>query len=389
MVAQLEPLFASESFVQKWKTTIENWRKEESEIASGVQWNSQLAMAMIDGSGENDSLLVRGNHLNPSVKVPRRNLEAFGGSDRIVESQGSGRLQLAEELISKNNPLVARVAVNRLWHHLTGRGIVPTTDDFGHLGLRPTHPELLDYLASQLIKKDWSIKEMIREIVMSETYRRSSVATPDSMTRDPSNQWLSHARVRRLESEAIRDTLLAVTNQIDLQIGGPSVPVHLTDFLQGRGRPGTSGPMDSAGRRSIYIAVRRNFLVPMLTTFDTPVPFSSMGRRNVSNVPAQSLILLNDPFVHELASRWGKEVSLWPVDDSQKIERMYRTTLSRLPSPTELQTALAFIQGTSEGNDGGNNGSGGTQAKSIEPPEVRWSELAHVLFNTKELIFRF
>jgi hypothetical protein len=160
-----------------------------------------------------------------------------------------------------------------------------------------------------------------------------------------------------------------VSGRLDRTVGGPSVPVHLTPFMVGRGRPVLSGPLDGAGRRSLYVSVRRNFLTPMFTAFDYPTPFSTMGRRSVSNVPAQALTMLNNPLVLEQARRWGKGTLAEPGRSAtERLERMYAASLGRPPSPREREQALAFVRDA------------GDEARA-------WSELAHVLFNLKEFIY--
>ncbi|MCY3007829.1 MAG: PSD1 and planctomycete cytochrome C domain-containing protein [Planctomycetota bacterium] len=355
------------------------WAKQSSEsdaqLAKAVDWHSQLALAMRDGDGINDSILIRGNPSKPGAEVPRRNLTALGGKQKVYQGPGSGRLELAEQLVQQDNPLVARVIVNRLWHHLMGRGIVPTTDDFGVLGTRPTHPELLDELAEELIESGWSLKSMIKTVCLSSVYQQDSKPSTESREKDPDNQWLSHARVRRLESESIRDTLLAISGQLDNRATSadvPSIPVHLTEFLEGRGRPGRNGPLDGAGKRSLYLEVRRNFLNPMMSTFDTPSPFSSMGRRNVSNVPAQSLILLNDPLVHQLAERWSDRILQEQPSDTERIRTMWLTAFSREPTPLELELMDRFVH-----------------SQDFTSPKEAYRSLAHMLMNNKEAIYRF
>jgi hypothetical protein len=350
-------------------------KKIDAEFAKKVTWHSPLALAMRDADGINDTLLIRGNHLKPGAEVPRRNLTALGGKQNEFHGIGSGRLALAQQWIDPSNPLVARVAVNRLWHHLLGRGIVPTTDDFGVLGIRPTHPELLDALAEELVESGWSIKTMIRSICLSSVYRQDSRPSQLARDKDPDNVWLSHARVRRLESESIRDTLLAISGQLDHRSTSaeiPSIPVHLTEFLEGRGRPGRNGPLDGAGKRSLYLEVRRNFLNPMMLTFDTPNPFSSMGRRNVSNVPAQSLILLNDPLVHQLADRWADRILVDQASDESRIRRMWIEAFSREPTSMEMELMGRFVH-----------------SQDFASPKDAYRSLAHMLMNNKEAIFRF
>jgi hypothetical protein len=182
--------------------------------------------------------------------------------------------------------------------------------------------------------------------------------------------------LKRLEGEAIRDAMLAVSGRLDSAMYGPSVPIFLTPFMQGRGRPKESGSLDGGGRRSIYIGVRRNFLSPMMTAFDTPVPFTTMGRRHVSNVPTQALILMNDPFVAEQARLWAKDVlSDKSISWEGRIRRMYAAAFGREPATPESTKAVAFLA---------------DQAKEygclVDDDRV-WADLAHVLFNSKAFVF--
>lgn len=360
-----------DSLVKAFEQKKQAWRDHSSRLAAKTPWESHVTMAMIEGSGEDHPLLIRGNHENTGNLVPRHFL-------RALESQtehAKNRLDLAERLLEPSNPFVSRVYINRLWHHMMGRGIVPTTDDFGVQGQPPTHPELLDYLAARLIEGDWSTKNAIRQIVLSHGYRQSSQDSAEALQIDPDNRWLARARVRRLEAESIRDTLLSIAGRLDSSLKPGSVPVHLTDFLQGRGRPPKSGPSDGDGRRSIYGMVRRNFLAPMMTTFDTPNPFSAMGRRNVSSVPAQSLMLLNDPLVHDLARLWSERVFREPyATDAERIQSMYWTAFARAASPREVELSTQFLE---------------QWKRDGMTPQQALQQLAHVLMNRKELLLRF
>ncbi len=345
----------------------EAWRVAEKKLQGEVVAVSRLAPAMQDGTGLDEHVFVRGSPRAAGALVPRRYLEALAG-DTSLSSTGSGRLELARQMADpERTPLVARVIVNRLWHHLFGRGIVPTVDDFGVMGQAPTHPELLDHLARRLIKEKWSLKKLIRAMVLSRTYRQASAETAASKA-DPENRLWHRTMLRRLPGEAIRDTILAVSGRLDATMHGPSVPVHLTSFLEGRGRP-ASGPIDGDGRRSIYLGVRRNFLSPFLLAFDTPSPFSTVGRRSVSNVPAQSLILLNDPFVQQMARRWAKTILATPAAATTRVQRMYLAAFGRYPTAEESKACVEFI------------------AAAGKDEFDAWADLAHSLMNVKEFVF--
>lgn len=357
----------------------QQWAAARQSLEQQVQRKSQAAMAMLDGTGEDDHILIRGNSSKPGKREPRHFLTAISGDKPLAAGPGSGRMELAEIINSPNNPLTARVLVNRVWHHLMGRGIVPTTDDFGVLGQRPTHPELLDHLATRFLADSRSLKRLIRYIVLSRTYQMSSHADPAAVASDPKNLLWHHRWPKRLEGETIRDAMLALSGQLDDTMFGEPVPIHLTAFMDGRGRPGVNGPLDGNGRRSIYISVRRNFLSPFMLTFDTPVPFSTMGRRNVSNVPAQALILMNDPLVVQQAHRWAERtIKLFPIDQDKntsqiRIDWMYQSAFARQPTVRESELALQFL--------------GTADVSTTHDDVAKWADLAHALINTKEFIF--
>ncbi len=330
------------------------------------------AMALADGTAENEHVFIRGSHKTLGEEVPRRFLEVLGGTRHAPPEQGSGRLELARQMVSADNPLLPRVMVNRLWHHHFGAGIVRSPDDFGVMGQPPTHPELLDFLAAEFQREGWSLKQMHRLMVLSSTYRMSSRLQPEADSVDPQNKLCHRMTVRRLEAECIRDAILAVSGRADATLYGPSVMPYLTSYMTGRGRPAASGPLDGDGRRIIYLAVRRNFLSPTFLAFDYPIPFTTIGRRSVSNVPAQALTMLNNPFVVQQAGLWAARVLGRPDrTTAQRVRDMYATGLAREPDDAEQRAALAFL-GQLDG------GPGDPQA---------WADFAHVLFNVKEFIF--
>jgi cytochrome c551/c552 len=349
------------------------------ERAAHAIQSAARAPAFVDSEGLDEHVFIRGNPRQPGERVARRYLEALGGLDHPIET-GSGRDRVAELVASADNPLTARVWVNRVWHHLFGRGLVPTVDDFGVLGEAPSHPELLDWLAHWFVGEgQWSTKRLIRMLVTSSVWRQSAHGTDAGDALDPANVLLHRWTVRRLEGEAIRDGILAVSGRLDLTPYGPSVPVHLTDFMTGRGRPDQSGPLDGSGRRSVYLEVRRNFVPPMMLAFDTPQAAQTFGRRARSNVPAQALILMNDPFVRHQADLWADHMlECCGPDPAERIDWLYAQAFQRRPTDEEQLVARDFLRSASITPSSDN---------SEAIPGSAWADLCHVLFNTKEFIF--
>jgi hypothetical protein len=341
-----------------------------------------MVPAMADGNGVNEHVFLRGSYKTPGDLVPRQFLSALANEKSNPFKNGSGRLELARCVIDSSNPLLSRVMVNRVWLHLFGRGIVSTPDDFGALGQPPTHPELLDWLANWYrTEADFSTKKLIRLLVTSSAYRMSSQpADALAEEKDAGNLLLHRMPVRRLEGEVIRDSMLTVSGRLEDTMFGSSVPTYLTEFMEGRGRPAASGPIDGAGRRSIYLEIRRNFISPMMRTFDTPVPFTTIGRRTISNVPAQSLILLNDPFVLGQAQIWAHRMLAGTnATPGQHIAQMYLLAFGRQPSEREVAEALTFLKQQGELY--------GQAPPACWQDEKVWSDLCHVLFNVKEFVF--
>jgi hypothetical protein len=319
------------------------------------------APGVYDMAGQDAPLLERGDHKRPKAPVPRGYLEVLGKGP--FRSSGSGRLELAEQIASAENPLTARVMANRIWYWVYGVGIVPTVDNFGRMGEKPTHPELLEYLAHRLVEKGWSLKEMLRFLAGTETFRAGSRAAAVAGEVDPANQWLSHMRVRRLEAESIRDSLLQVSGRLADTLGGPSV-----------------GEGDMT-RRSVYHQVRRALPNAFLATFDAPIPFTTFGRRDVTNVPAQSLTLLNGPFATRCASDWAARLLKTAPDapPEARIETMFLSALARPPRPEETRALLDCLNQIRGANPGASG------AGKVE--NAAWSHLAHILFNLKEFIY--
>ncbi len=284
------------------------------------------APGVFERKGIDQAVFVRGDHKQPGELVPRRFLEVLDSTPYSTE--GSGRLEFARDLVDEKNPFTARVVVNRICYQLFGEGIVSSVDNFGRLGEKPSHPELLDFLADRFRNEQgWSFKSLIRDLVLSETWRQAGGLSMEAKEQDPGNRLLSSFPLRRLEAEAIRDSLLSVSGQLVRELYGPPV--------------GGGG-----ARRSIYLEVERNHLEPLLTTFDFPVPASTVGKRDATNVPAQSLTLLNDQFVAEQAGNLAAALKGELPDgysDEQGIAWLFRTTLNRQPTENELAGATSFL----------------------------------------------
>ena len=352
-------------------------------MRADVKLVSATAPAILDGNGIDQHVLLKGSAARRGQVSPRRFLEAIDGpSQPAWPNHSSGRRELADRVLDPANPLTTRVIVNRIWHHLFGRGLVPTTDNFGKLGEAAADPvaqALLDTLAVRFREEGWSIKRLVREIVTSSAWRMTGSRDPRAVEKDPLNLLLHHAPLRRLEGEAVRDKILAVSGRLDRTVGGPSVEVFITPFHDGRGKP-QSGPLDGAGRRSIYTKIRRNFLPSFLLAFDMPVPFQAMGRRNVTNVPAQSLALMNDPFVTEQAVLWARKTLRDELRAAEaRIDGMYREAFARGPTAEEREAAVGFLLSQAAQH--------GVSFADQPRHEATWADLAHALINTKEFIF--
>jgi hypothetical protein len=289
---------------------------------------------LVDGAKPYDPVVfLRGAPGNPGPRVDRRFIEILSPNKKPVAFRhGSGRREMAEAIANRDNPLTARVWVNRVWGHLFGSGIVDTPSDFGVRGTPPTHPELLDYLACELMDNGWSTKRLIRRIVLSATYRESSQSRPECVAVDPENKLLWRANRRRLDLEALRDSLIAVAGRLDEKMGGPSVSL-------------TGAPFST--RRSVYGFIERQNLPAFFRTFDFANPNTHTPERPQTTTPQQALFLMNSPFAIEqatfLAERSEAQGPNAAANRVRRINRLFRLTLGREPALDELTDALDFI----------------------------------------------
>jgi hypothetical protein len=340
------------------------------------------------GPGIDQPIFTRGDCMKPGEKTPRRFVEVLARDP--LKPTGSGRLELANAIASPDNPLTARVMVNRVWHHLFGTGLVRTVDDFGHVGELPSHPELLDYLAHQFAGSPevsaanprdggmaWSMKKLIRAIVLTRAFRQSHQPSPADIEADPENRLLSRYPARRMEAEAIRDSLLAVSGRLDRTLYGPSIPAYRDKEYADRRL--FKGPLDGNGRRSIYIKVTLMEAPKFLEVFNFPGGKVCQGRRDVTNTPAQALAMLNDPFVHGQAEVWAKRLIERKGDTVEtRVAAMFRTALGREPRPAERDRLVKFVTQTAEAHR--------VEPKDVLTSEPIWRDVAHAVFNLQEFI---
>ena len=311
------------------------------------------AYAVSEGTPANARVHNRGEPGDLGDEVPRGFLTAVGGGP-IAEPKGSGRLELADWLASPTNPLTARVMVNRIWLHHFGKGIVATPNDFGRQGSPPSHPELLDWLASRFIEDGWSVKAMHRRILKSSAYRMSSSDDAANRAIDPAGDYLWRFRRRRLDAESLRDSMLAVSGELDRSMGGPHPfpPEKTWKFTQ---HNQFSARYDT-NRRSIYLMTPRLQRHPFLALFDGPDPNASTGRRGESTTPIQALFAMNDPFVRERAAAFSRRMQDAGSNDDDRIRAAFRVGLSRDPDRGEVEDVKAALAVFRESAGAGDSG---------------------------------
>jgi hypothetical protein len=347
------------------------------------------AFAMADGPTPSDMpIYIRGNPYATSTIVPRGTLRVASWEPfPPIPTGQSGRLQLAHWLADKRNPLTARVAVNRIWQKLFNTGIVPSVDYFGTRGELPTHPELLDHLASRFMANHWSQKQLLRALVLSRTYRLSSANLPESNKLDPTNKTYWRMNRQRLDAEAIRDSLLAISGELARDSGGPALVLENPENCGSLSLKGVNPPNYKHAKprekqefeRTIYLPVFRNGLSPsdkLRAVFDFIDPATTAGQRTQTVVPTQSLFLLNNALVRKRASTLASQLLANPVEDSARIQSLWLKVLNRPVTTTEQTDAVGFLQSLREASGNKPN------------PTADWTELCHSLLSSNEFVFR-
>jgi len=310
------------------------------------------AMGVIDGTINDTEIHLRGSHLTLGNTVPRRFPRVIAGDDQPpFPTEHSGRLEFANWLTSGKHPLTARVMVNRIWHWHFGTGLVPTVDNFGLQGAKPTHPELLNWLATRFVEQGWSIKAMHRQIMLSEAYQRSSGYDAKNAEIDPGNQFYWKYNIRRLEAESIRDALLSVSGTLDRTMGGNLLKVKNRDYLFNHTSEDKSTYHDIR-RRSIYVPVIRNHLYDLFQLFDYTDASVLNGNRESSTIAPQALMLMNSELITDLTTVMSNELINNYDDTDDRIQELFLRTYGREPSVNERLRVVQFIEKFSKLNAG-------------------------------------
>jgi mono/diheme cytochrome c family protein len=323
---ELEPRFEASA-----RETLKSLRQNAEELRATMPPAPEYAMVLEDAKEPaNPHVFLRGNPRNRGDEVPRQFLLILAGDHRQPFQHGSGRLELAQAIASPANPLTARVMVNRIWLHHFGEGLVRTPSDFGMRSEPPTLPELLDYLAARFVESGWSIKQMQRLIMLSSTYQMSSDGDPRGRQLDPENRLLWHMNRRRLELEPLRDSMLAVSGELNLKMGGPAVEITQPPY---------------SPRRTVYGFIDRQNLQGLFRTFDFASPDTTNAQRHETTVPQQALFMMNSPFVVDQARHIAARSDIAGLQEpDRRIRYLYRLLFGRLPTSTEVSLGQRFLQ---------------------------------------------
>ncbi|MDE0123706.1 MAG: DUF1553 domain-containing protein [Bryobacterales bacterium] len=366
-------------------------RSEAGRILHYVKPEPPMALALADDPEPEDAHIRLGGNphslgdkvgrgflslvpLDPKPKIANRRLIGIGFQ------KSSGRRELADWLAHRDNPLTARVMANRVWHHLFGAGLVTSVDNFGLLGEQPTHPELLDHLARRLVALDWSVKSLIREIVLSRTYGLAGEHSEAAARADPENRLLWRSNRRRLEAETIRDAVLLVSGSLDRRSGGPSLPLRSRGSVQMGQPPLLSTSLELTDevrfRRTVYLPTLRKSQLPeadVLNLFDFPDPNTVKGGRDVTTVPAQALFLMNSPFLIKQSKAAARALlDARAVSDEERIRTFVLKALGRPASPEDTDRAVEYLRNT-EADLG---------------RDEAWARYCHAVFASNEFLFR-
>ncbi len=352
---------------------IEGLKAELKELKEDGMPEPPMANAVEDGESVEQRVFVRGDYNSEGEPAPKVFPAIIAGADQQPVQEGSGRLELANWLVSPDNPLTARVMVNRIWQKHFGEGIVGSPSNFGKLGERPTHPELLDWLAKRFVDDGWSVKQMHRRLMLSRTYQLDSRPTAGLVAADPSNLWLGRFNRRRLDVEELRDGMLAIDRSLDLAMGGTMQSGTGTDRENSNAR--LSIDPTTSTRRMVYLPLRRANLPTLLNLFDFGDAVTSIGKRAVTNVAPQALFMMNSEFVTSRAENLANQLldeDRW--SDAERVRHAYMRVLTREPDSAEIDNALSYL---------------GTFSTRFEDDssERAWQSYCRILLASNDFIF--
>ncbi|MDP6443408.1 MAG: DUF1553 domain-containing protein [Pirellulaceae bacterium] len=356
-----------------WQAVLQT-REQRRPVAESFP-DLDIAYAVHEGSPHDVRVQEQGDPRSPGDLVRRGFPQILGGHKLPADHSTSGRLELARWLTAKDNPLTARVIVNRLWHHHFGKGLVASTSDFGVRGGRPTHPELLDFLAATMVENGWSIKQMHRLIMSSRAYQRSSNSIAENKQTDPENRFLWRFDRRRLDAEQLRDSLLAFSDQLDRTPGGRHPFPHRLTYFYRQHEPFVGNW--TTNRRSIYMMQQRIKKNTYLDTFDGPDGNGAIGERKVTTTTLQALYMMNSEFVHQQSDAIAARIVESQDDTPSRVDWSYQTFFGRRPTVDERSFAAGALKRLA----------GKTGAAAAEPDRQAWAALVRSMLSSNEFMF--
>ncbi len=363
------------------QTLLKQLRADLEDLKKASPPEPPMACAVTEGTPVNQRVFIRGNWANPGEDAPKQFLRIIAGENQKPVKEGSGRLQLAEWLTRSDHPLTSRVMSNRIWQWHFGEGLVSTPSNFGKVGERPSHPELLDYLARQFMKNGWSIKAMHRLIMLSSTYQMSSEISKKASSVDAGNRLLSHMNRRRLDAEEIRDGMLALTGRLDLTMGGTLQSGFGTDGENSNER--LSINPNTSTRRTVYLPIRRSNLPSLFNLFDFGDATTPGEGRARTNVSPQALYMMNGEAVSNRSRELARNLLALNDDDMRRVSLAYRRTLGRRPQAEEIQESLGYLDSCKRKALAAAQASGAVTTPNLDA----WQSLCRVLLASNEFIY--
>jgi hypothetical protein len=349
------------------------------------------AMAVEDGKGADLKIHIRGSHLTLGETSPRGFPKAIAVNSLATNpptfsERSSGRLELANWIADPQNPLTSRVMVNRLWRWPFGAGLVRSTDNFGNLGDRASHPELLDWLATRFVESGWSVKAMHRLIMLSSTYQMSTAYNAAAAEVDPDNRLLWRMNRRRLEAEAVRDSLLFVGGNLDTSLGGTLLKNKPREYVTSTAS--VNGTSYAVNRRSIYLPVVRSALYEAFQAFDFAEPTTLKGDRESTTIAAQALFMMNSDVMDEQSARLASRLmSAHPENAAARVQDLYASALGRLPTGAESARALAFVDRYTADLQNAQGSAAQTPDATVQNAKLSWQALCRVLLSSNEFLY--